>query len=115
MIQEKKGVSTDELKLKFAGRLLHNRRTLSDYNIQDGATITIGRMGVHVHVPLMLYHTSYCPLQNEYQSVSPALILCHIIIYWPQFGKGHHKHAVCRDSVFLRSTVIAVAHLRGFQ
>ena len=68
MIQEKKGVSTDELKLKFAGRLLHDRRTLSDYNIQDGATITIGRMVVHVHVPLMLYHTSYFPLQNEYQN-----------------------------------------------
>ena len=66
VIQEKKGVSIDELKLRFAGRLLQDSCTLSDYNIEDGATI--GRMGVHVHVPLMLYHTSYCPLQNEYQS-----------------------------------------------
>ena len=66
MIQEKKGVSTDELKLSFASQLLQDNCTLSDYNIQDGATI--GRMVVHVHVPVMLYHTSYCPLQNEYQS-----------------------------------------------
>ena len=67
MIQEKKGVSTDELKLRFAGQLLQDSCTLSDYNIEDGATITMGRIVVHVHVPLILYHTRYCPLLNEYQ------------------------------------------------
>ena len=55
MIQEKKGIPTDELKLVFAGQLLEDGRTLSDYNIQDGAALILGRMDVHV--PLMLYHT----------------------------------------------------------
>ena len=54
MIQEKKGIPTDELKLIFADQLLEDGRTLSDYNIQDGAALILGRMDVHV--PL-LYHT----------------------------------------------------------
>ena len=56
MIQEKRVIPTDELKLIFAGQLLEDGRTLSDYNIQDGATLTLGRMDVHV--PLMPYHTT---------------------------------------------------------
>ena len=40
MIQEKKGVPSDELKLKFADQLLEDDHcTLSDYNIQDGSTL----------------------------------------------------------------------------
>ena len=74
MIQEKKVVSTDELKLGFAGQLLQDSYTLSDYNIEDGATITLGRMIVHVHAPLMLYYTRYCPLQNEYQALHLYLV-----------------------------------------
>ena len=53
MIREKKGV-TAGLKLRFGDQLLQDSYTLSDYNIQDGATISIGRMNVHVHVPTML-------------------------------------------------------------
>ena len=56
MIQEKKGIPPDELKLVFAGQLLEDGRTLSDYNIQDGASLTLGRMDLHV--PLMLFHTT---------------------------------------------------------
>ena len=40
VIQEKKGVPSDELKLKFADQLLEDDCcTLSDYNIQDGSTM----------------------------------------------------------------------------
>ena len=56
MIQEKKGIPTDELKLIFADQSLEDGCTLSVYNIQDGALLYIGRMDVHV--PLMLYHLS---------------------------------------------------------
>ena len=45
MIQEKKGVPSDELKLGFADQLLEDGHTLSDYNIQDGSVIYIGRQG----------------------------------------------------------------------
>ena len=51
MIQEKLEVPTKELKLVFADQLLEDGCTLSDYNIQDGATIG----GVDVHIPLLLY------------------------------------------------------------
>ena len=57
MIQEKKGFPSDELKLIFAGQLLEDGRTLSDYNIQDGATLTLGRMDIHI--PMLLCHTSF--------------------------------------------------------
>ena len=41
MIQEAKGVHTDEsIVLKVGGRLLEDGHTLSDYNIQSGATVT---------------------------------------------------------------------------
>lgn len=52
MIQEKKGIPSDELKLVFAGQLLEDGRTLSDYNIQNGASLTLGRMDIHI--PLLL-------------------------------------------------------------
>ena len=92
MIQEKEGVPTDKQKLTFKYQLLQDHGTLHDYRIPDGAAITLGRM--NVHVPWMLYDNSHCSLQNG--SVSPALILGHII-YWPRFGKGHKKPAVCTD------------------
>ena len=42
MIQERKGVPSDELKLKFADLLLEDDHcTLSDYNIQDGSTVIL--------------------------------------------------------------------------
>ena len=47
MIQGKLGVPTEELKLVFADQLLEGGRTLSDYNIQDGATVYIGGVNVH--------------------------------------------------------------------
>ena len=47
MIQGKLGVPTEELKLVFANQLLEDGCTLSDYNTQDGATLTLGRMDVH--------------------------------------------------------------------
>ena len=46
MIQEKLGVSTEELKLVFANQLLEDGRTLSDYSIQDGAIL--GGMDIHI-------------------------------------------------------------------
>lgn len=39
MIREKKGIHTDELKLRFGGRLLEDGCTLRNYGIQYGATI----------------------------------------------------------------------------
>ena len=48
MIQEKLEVPTEELKLVFANQLLEDEHTLSDYNIQDGATLYIGGMDVHI-------------------------------------------------------------------
>ena len=53
MIQEKLGVSTKEPKLVFANQLLEDGCILSDYNIQDGATLTLGRMDVRNKI---LYH-----------------------------------------------------------
>ena len=69
MIQGKLGVSTKELKLVFANQLLEDGRTLSDYNIQDGATVYIG--GVNVHIPLLLY----CSLVPSPSSFS-------MLLYW---------------------------------
>ena len=60
MIHENLGMPTKELKLVFADQLLKDGCTLSDYNIQDGATLYIG--GMDVYVPLMPYRTSFCPL-----------------------------------------------------
>ena len=48
MIQEKLEVPTEELKLVFVNQLLEDEHTLSDYNIQDGATLYIGGMDVHI-------------------------------------------------------------------
>ena len=47
IVQGKLGVPTEELKLVFANQLLEDECTLSDYNIQDGATLILGRMDVH--------------------------------------------------------------------
>ena len=41
MIKEKRGIPSDELKVKFAGQLLEDGHTLSDLNIQDGSTMTL--------------------------------------------------------------------------
>ena len=51
MFQEKKGIATGGPKLVFASQFLEDGRTLSDYNIQDGATVNLGRMKVHVPLP----------------------------------------------------------------
>ena len=51
MIQEEKGIAADRVKLVFGSRYLEDGRTLSDYNIQDGATLNLGRM--EIHVPLL--------------------------------------------------------------
>ena len=59
MIQEKLEVPTEELKLVFANQLLEDGRTLSDYNIQDGAILYIGR--VDVHISLLFYCTGFVP------------------------------------------------------
>ena len=59
MIQGKLGVPTEELTLVFADQLLEDGRTLSDYNIQDGATVSIGGMDVHNNI-IPLINTSPC-------------------------------------------------------
>ena len=41
MIQEKKGIPSDEVKLEFAGRLLEGGRTLNDYSIRDGSSLIL--------------------------------------------------------------------------
>ena len=46
------GILSVALKLTFAGQLLEDRYTLSDYNIPNGSVIR--KMGIHV--PLMLDH-----------------------------------------------------------
>ena len=51
MIQEEKGIAADRTKLVFGSQYLEDGRTLSDYNIQDGATLNLGRMEVHVPLP----------------------------------------------------------------
>jgi uncharacterized ubiquitin-like protein YukD len=52
MVHEKIGVPADELELKFAGRLLKDEHMLSDYNMQDGDTITMnystGKVAVQI-------------------------------------------------------------------
>ena len=91
MIQGKLGVPTGELKLVFADQLLENGRTLSDYNIQDGATLYIG--GVDVHIPLLLY-CSLVPSPIQFFNVT-VLVLSLLHIGWfCTCCKGHHKVAV---------------------
>ena len=51
MIQEKKGIAADGAKLVFGSRHLEDGRTLSGYSIQDGATLNLGRMNIHVPLP----------------------------------------------------------------
>ena len=100
---------TDKQKLRFNYQLLQDHRTLHDYNIPDGATITLGRM--NVHVPLMLYDSSHCSLQNG--SVSLALI---VTLY-----TGHNLVKVVTDllyvqtNLFLRNPFLAVTHVRAFR
>ena len=52
MIREEIGVPTDELRLMFGDQLLEDKHTLSDYKIQDGATVTMnystGKVAVHI-------------------------------------------------------------------
>ena len=85
IIQEKFGVTTEELKqLVFANQLLEDGRTLSDYNIQNGAALYIGGMDVHI-----LYW--FCPL---HMSVGCALVVKVIIksylLQWEElFTLGH--------------------------
>ena len=54
MIHKKKEVPTDELKLKFAGQLLEDGHTLSNYNILGGSTVTLnystGKVAVQILV-----------------------------------------------------------------
>ena len=44
MIQEKKGIASDEAKLVFGIRYLKDGHTLSSYRIRDGAILYLGRM-----------------------------------------------------------------------
>ena len=69
MIQEKKGIAADGAKLVFGSRYLEDGHTLSGCSIQDGATLNLGRMEVHVY----LYHTSFNP--SKYQSH----VLLHVV------------------------------------
>ena len=87
MIQEKLGVTTEELKqLMFANQLLEDGHTLSDYNIQGGATLYIG--GVDVHI---LYW--FCPL---HMSVGCTLVVKVIIKSYPLCnGKICSLWAIC--------------------
>ena len=58
MIQEKKGIAADRAKLVFGSRYLEDGHTLSDYNIQDGATLNLGTVGWRF---MYLCHTSFNP------------------------------------------------------
>jgi hypothetical protein len=51
MIQDKKRIATSGPKLMFGNEFLEDGRTLNDYNIQDGATLNLGRLEVHVPLP----------------------------------------------------------------
>ena len=65
MIREEIGVPTDELRLMFGDQLLEDRHTLSDYKIQDGATVTMNYSTgkVAVHILQFVYLPRYYPLQ----------------------------------------------------
>ena len=83
MIQEKKGVPSDELKLKFADLLLEDDHcTLSDYNIQGGSTLIYNyRTG---KLPsLFRYYYNYPP--SSYHTGESALKIGLVI------GKDPHQ------------------------
>ena len=85
MIQEKKGVPSDELKLKFVDLLLEDDHcTLSDHNILDGSTLIYNcRTG---KLP-WLFRYYYPP--NSYHTGESALKIGLVI------GKDPHRCFMC--------------------
>ena len=66
MIQEKTEIPTGRLKLVFADQLLENGRTLSDYNIQDGSTLTLGRMMYHYCFTILVFVPSAYTVKRHF-------------------------------------------------
>ena len=70
MIQEKQGILPEKLKLRFADQLLEDGHMLSDYNIQDGSNIYIGRMNIRVQLifyPLQILESQQTLVSSEFK------------------------------------------------